>query len=434
MDTEQEDEWKRLPVRRRRSVASLAASAKPPPVHFHALRMADDQIAAIGNKAVRDFYKHQNEMIDRFEEVDRIIERIQHSPEALNYGSVSTASSTVSVQNINTEEDEESNVGTSLLRKPVAPTNSNENGPSPTWLIHLAINLSMVANIALFVTKVFLAVLSGSMAILASAFESFLDILSNGIIFFTIRVIRQKNLYDYPVGKARMEPLGIIVFAVVITTSFSQVLISSIERLTENSPTSEPIDLSPIALALLVANIAIKGILWLWCLTIKGSSSVQALAQDHENDVVFNIASTIFPVIAVWAKWPWLDPVGAILLSLYIIYEWMVVLLENIRRLTGQAASVDDIKQLTYMAYRFSTKIVAIETVRAYYNGDRCVVEVDIVLPPECPLREAHDVGEALQDALELLDNVERAFVHLDFTSEHQIEHRRVVDDVGFGQ
>ncbi|OAD06060.1 hypothetical protein MUCCIDRAFT_119638, partial [Mucor lusitanicus CBS 277.49] len=287
----------------------------------------------------------------------------------------------------------------------------------------LAINLSMVANVALFATKVVLAVLSGSMAILASAFESFLDILSNGIIFFTIRVIRQKNLYDYPVGKARMEPLGIIVFAVVITTSFSQVLISSIERLTESSPTSEPIDLSPIAVALLLANIVIKGILWVWCLTIKGSSSVQALAQDHENDVVFNIASTIFPVIAVWAKWPWLDPVGAILLSLYIIYEWVIVLLENIRRLTGQAASVDDIKQLTYMAYRFSTKIVSIETVRAYYTGDRCIVEVDIVLPPECPLREAHDVGEALQDALELLDNVERAFVHLDFTSEHQIEH-----------
>lgn len=223
MDTHQEDEWERLPPRRRKSIASLAASAKPPPVHFHALRMGQDQIAAIRNKAVRDFYKvcvlscmtaiwrlmcsprtqqHQNEMIDRFEEVDRIIERIQQSPEALNYGSVSTASSTVSVQNLNTEQDEESNVGTPLLRKPASPGSSgNDNRPSPTWLVHLAINLSMVANVALFATKVVLAVLSGSMAILASAFESFLDILSNGIIFFTIRVIRQKNLYDYPVGK-----------------------------------------------------------------------------------------------------------------------------------------------------------------------------------------------------------------------------------------
>jgi hypothetical protein len=85
---------------------------------------------------------------------------------------------------------------------------------------------------------------------------------------------------------------------VVITTSFSQVLISSAKKLTEGEST-EPIDLSPMALALLAANILIKGILWLWCATIKGSSSVQALAQDHGNDVVFNIASTIFPVIGM---------------------------------------------------------------------------------------------------------------------------------------
>lgn len=39
----------------------------------------------------------------------------------------------------------------------------------------------------------------------------------------------------------------------------------------------------------------------------------------------------IHVTIAVWAKWPWLDPVGAILLSLYIIYEWMVVLLGNLQ-------------------------------------------------------------------------------------------------------
>jgi divalent metal cation (Fe/Co/Zn/Cd) transporter len=84
------------------------------------------------------------------------------------------------------------------------------------------------------------------------------------------------------------------------------------------------------------------------------------------------------------------------------------------------------------MAYRFSKKITAVDTVRAYYIGDRLLVEIDIVLPPDCPLREAHDVGEALQNALESMENVERAFVHLDYSSEHAIEHRKVVDDVGF--
>lgn len=36
---------------------------------------------------------------------------------------------------------------------------------------------------------------------------------------------------------------------------------------------------------------------------------------------------------------------------------------ENIRRLTGHAASTDDLRQLTYMAYRFSHKVVAVDTV-----------------------------------------------------------------------
>jgi divalent metal cation (Fe/Co/Zn/Cd) transporter len=36
--------------------------------------------------------------------------------------------------------------------------------------------------------------------------------------------------------------------------------------------------------------------------------------------------------LAVWAKIPWLDPVGAILFSLYIMYEWVIVLLGMTKR------------------------------------------------------------------------------------------------------
>ena len=48
--------------------------------------------------------------------------------------------------------------------------------------------------------------------------------------------------------------------------------------------------------------------------------------------------------------------------------------------------------------------------------------------PPLCPfsalvpaqlLQEAHDIGESLQKKVESLDEVERAFVHLDFETSH---------------
>lgn len=48
---------------------------------------------------------------------------------------------------------------------------------------------------------------------------------------------------------------------------------------------------------------------------------------------------------------------------------------------------------------------------------------MDIELPEELPLKEAHAIGETLQIKIEKLSEVERAFVHLDFECEHKPEH-----------
>jgi len=54
-------------------------------------------------------------------------------------------------------------------------------------------------------------------------------------------------------------------------------------------------------------------------------------------------------------------------------------------------------------------------------------VEVDIVLDRDTPLWIAHDVGEALQVKLESMPFVERAFVHVDYDSDHRPEHQKDV-------
>lgn len=45
------------------------------------------------------------------------------------------------------------------------------------------------------------------------------------------------------------------------------------------------------------------------------------------------------------------------------------------------------------------------------------------MLPASMPLQEAHDIGESLQEKLELLPEIERAFVHLDYEYTHRPEH-----------
>ena len=53
---------------------------------------------------------------------------------------------------------------------------------------------------------------------------------------------------------------------------------------------------------------------------------------------------------------------------------------------------------------------------------------MDIVLPEEMSLKQSHDIGESLQLKIERLPEVERAFVHLDYETEHSpfSEHKQV--------
>lgn len=72
----------------------------------------------------------------------------------------------------------------------------------------------------------------------------------------------------------RLEPLGVLVFSVIMITSFVQVGIQAIERL--NSPDHEIIELGVPALAIMLSTIVVKGLCWAMCRLIK-NSSVQAL-------------------------------------------------------------------------------------------------------------------------------------------------------------
>ena len=45
------------------------------------------------------------------------------------------------------------------------------------------------------------------------------------------------------------------------------------------------------------------------------------------------------------------------------------------------------------------------------------------MLPDELPLRRAHDIGVSLQNTVEAMTEVERAFVHIDFETAHYPAH-----------
>ncbi|KAG2679583.1 hypothetical protein I3760_11G056800 [Carya illinoinensis] len=286
----------------------------------------------------------------------------------------------------------------------------------------MAIHVSNIANVVLFAAKLYASIESRSLAVIASTMDSLLDLLSGFILWFTAHAMRKPNQYNYPIGKKRMQPVGIIVFASVMATLGLQILIESVRQLISKAQPERDLEKEKWMIGIMVCVTVVKFVLMVYCRRFK-NEIVRAYAQDHLFDVVTNSVGLAAAVLAIHFYW-WIDPTGAIIIALYTMNTWTRTVLENVWSLIGRTAPPEFLAKLTYLIWNHNEDIKHIDTVRAYTFGSHYFVEVDIVLPQDMLLNKAHNIGETLQEKLEQLPEVERAFVHIDFEYSHRPEHK----------
>ena len=114
-----------------------------------------------------------------------------------------------------------------------------------------------------------------------------------------------------------------------------QVLIEGVRQLVGPDHTHHLEDLYGL-IGIMVSVILVKFCLWLYCRR-SNSAVVQTYAQDHRNDVATNsvgLASAMLGDRLVY----WIDPLGAILLAMYIIYNWADTAIGQIKAMVGVSA------------------------------------------------------------------------------------------------
>eukprot|EP00595_Chromulina_sp_UTEXLB2642_P003164 CAMPEP_0196766668 /NCGR_PEP_ID=MMETSP1095-20130614/28409_1 /TAXON_ID=96789 ORGANISM="Chromulina nebulosa, Strain UTEXLB2642" /NCGR_SAMPLE_ID=MMETSP1095 /ASSEMBLY_ACC=CAM_ASM_000446 /LENGTH=256 /DNA_ID=CAMNT_0042130033 /DNA_START=327 /DNA_END=1095 /DNA_ORIENTATION=+ len=161
-----------------------------------------------------------------------------------------------------------------------------------------------------------------------------------------------------------------------------------------------------------------------WANVFLKTDTLEALAEDHLNDVWSNTGAIITVAIAHSIKSVWfLDPVGAILISLVIIGRWILIMLEQVKKIVGHTAPPEFIEQVEEIARNHDSRL-RVDCTRAYHFGARYNVEMEIVLPGNMTVMESHDIALALQHRIEYLEDVERAFVHVDHQLRDGLEHK----------
>jgi hypothetical protein len=273
------DEWNSRPnfltgwsIQSLRSIArAIVRRVFPDPISTNKL-LTYSQLKKTKNKKLRKFYENQNERLDGWLEVNAIVKALSddilesfdprdHDGDGIAEGGGALQDTGGRVEPFLPDEEQE--------KRRVGRRNAK-------W----AININVIANVLLLIAKGIAAGYSSSLSLIASLVDSALDLLCTAIVFTTHKLVEwhlHKLRKKFPVGRRRLEPLGILVFSIIMIISFVQILKESVEKLMSKGP-HEATALPPIAIGALAATIGLKGIIWFGCIRIK-TTQVQALAQ-----------------------------------------------------------------------------------------------------------------------------------------------------------
>ncbi|PKS11406.1 hypothetical protein jhhlp_003169 [Lomentospora prolificans] len=289
--------------------------------------------------------------------------------------------------------------------------------------IKFAVNASFTVNFCLFIIQLYAAISTGSLSLFATAADAFMDLVSSFVMLITSRMAARPSVYKYPVGRTRIETIGVILFCALMTTVAIQLLIESGRSLGKGKEEAEELHIIPI----IFVSIAIfaKGSLMIYCFFYRKYPSVHVFFVDHRNDIAVNLFGLIMSITGDRFVW-YLDPIGAICIALIILFSWTSNAFEQVWLLVGKSAPREFVNKLVYISMTHDDQILKVDTCRAYHAGQKYYVEVDVVMDESAPLRVTHDVAQALQRKIEGLADVERAFVHVDYEHEHDVheEHK----------
>lgn len=194
------------------------------------------------------------------------------------------------------------------------------------------------SNIGLVIIKGSAGIMTNSMGLIADAYHSLTDLISDFITFFTIKFSKQLPTRSFPFGFGKIDTLGTLSVAsllsfgsLYITKESFDKLYNIVYNINDNYNISSSMDMNVLngsilsmphfALGCVVLSIFIKE--WLYRITIKAgneySSNVTiANAWHHRSDAYTSLIALI-GVGGTVVGYPILDPLCGIIIGLYLI-------------------------------------------------------------------------------------------------------------------
>ncbi|MBO8175163.1 MAG: cation transporter [Thermococcus sp.] len=277
--------------------------------------------------------------------------------------------------------------------------------------VYKPIFVSVIGNILLAIIKIAVGLAYSSLALISDGIHSLSDVITSIIGFVGIKIASKPPDKSHPFGHSRFEPLFAFFIGLALFLVAYEIARDSIGRLLAGTS----IEVNSIMLGVAVISILVKEAMTQYTLWIGKKLNNQILIADayhHRSDVLSTIA-VLFGLLAEKFGFKYGDSFAGFIVALFIGKVAIEIILQNVNYLTGTSPPFEVCEKIKETALSVKN-VVGVHDLRAHYVGPKLHVELHIEVPPNLTLKEAHDISEEVKKRIEELEEVERAFVHVD--------------------
>jgi len=262
--------------------------------------------------------------------------------------------------------------------------------------------------------KMVVGIMSGSIAILASAIDSFLDLLVSIFNYFALHQSEKKADAKFNFGRGKLEAIAAVMEGTIISISGLFIAYNAVEKLLH------PKHIAYMELSLIVMGISIvlTAALVLFLLRIAkqtGNLVIRADALHYQTDLYTNGAIIVALGVIHFTDFELIDPILGIGIAIYMIYSAYPIIKEGFLMLMDIALDEEEIEKIdTYLTLR--NDINGHHHLTTRRSGSDIFITVHVVFNVSISLFDAHRISDKLEEGLDALFEDERVhtIIHMD--------------------
>ena len=271
--------------------------------------------------------------------------------------------------------------------------------------------VAILVSIVLAIAKVSVGILSGSVAVIASALDSVMDMVVSVFNNIALKVSESRPNEKFNYGKGKIEGIAALFEGVVIIASGGFIIFEAINKLIHHEPITH-LGISMYVMAFSI--VMVLGLVLFLNYTAKKTNNlvIKSDALHYKTDLITNSVVLISLIIIKLTGWVYIDFILSILLGIYIIKEALEIVKESFEILLDVALDFETMEKIKDIIKK-EPLVLDYHCLRTRKSGNRNFVDVHLVLTPDMKLKMAHAILENVEEKIRKLDSNQKWIINI---------------------